>query len=67
MKAKRLLQVVFAIILALTLFNGIAVLSSPAQAAAAGFDGDLFSNGEGKFACICGGDECQPCGNIEPN
>jgi hypothetical protein len=40
----------------------LAVLA-PHQALAAA-NGDLYSNGKGQFVCVCGGTNCQPCGNI---
>jgi hypothetical protein len=40
----------------------VAVLAPHKAFAAA--NGDLYSNGKGQFVCICGGSNCQPCGNV---
>lgn len=41
----------------------LALLPTQATATALSFNGDAYTNGQ-KIVCICGGANCEPCGNV---
>ena len=50
--------------LAVLVLANVVVALTPTSAEAGSFNGDLFSNGNGHFVCICGGTNCEPCGTV---